>query len=276
MGIIKCLKCNSYFESTSYGKKRKFCSIKCANSFWSNERKKKHSEKMKILYKNGQTSIKPCEKDISKKEERNCKICSKDFFVYKKSKQLYCSPECANKSPKMGGYREGSGRSKSGYFKGIYCGSTYELAWVLYRLDKNLPVKRFDGMLVSDDGKIKYYPDFIIGNNTIIEIKGYEKEENVNAKTRLAESKGYNVTILRKENLKTEFDWIKSKYGKKDHFETLYDDFKPEFKYKCFQCGKEFIKHKKAKTEKIFCSQSCCGKNICKSAASSLYSKTQT
>lgn len=27
----------------------------------------------------------------------------------------------------IGGYRKGSGRSKHGYYKGIYCGSTYEL-----------------------------------------------------------------------------------------------------------------------------------------------------
>ena len=42
-----------------------------------------------------------------------------------------------------GGYRPGSGRAKTGYYKGIYCGSTYELAWVIYQIDNNKDFSRF-------------------------------------------------------------------------------------------------------------------------------------
>jgi len=54
----------------------------------------------------------------------------------------------------VGGLRNGSGRSKSGYYKEIYCGSTYELCWVIYNLDHNISFSRFSGYLT--DGKIKY------------------------------------------------------------------------------------------------------------------------
>jgi len=62
-----------------------------------------------------------------------------------------------------GGIRNGSGRSKCGYYNGIYCGSTYELCWVIYNLDHNISFTRFSGYLT--DGKIKYYPDFYIKEN---------------------------------------------------------------------------------------------------------------
>ena len=34
-----------------------------------------------------------------------------------------------------GGKRHGSGRGKKGWYKGYYCDSTWELAWVIYQLD---------------------------------------------------------------------------------------------------------------------------------------------
>jgi hypothetical protein len=49
-----------------------------------------------------------------------------------------------------GGYRIGSGRSKSGYYKGIYCGSTYELCWAIHALDHNIKFSRFDKKLEKD------------------------------------------------------------------------------------------------------------------------------
>ena len=73
------------------------------------------------------------------------------------------------KQKKLGGYREGSGRSKSGYYKGIFCASTYELAWVVYRIDNQLPVERFKGYLEDEVSNLKYYPDFFV-DGSIVEI----------------------------------------------------------------------------------------------------------
>lgn len=162
----------------------------------------------------------------------------------------------------VGGVREGSGRSKSGYYKGIYCGSTYELCWVIHALDHGIAFKRFEGSLKKD--RLTYVPDFLLDDNTtIIELKGYEHDDRVQKKTELAESFGYTVHVLRKEDLAFAFDHVKEKYGVSAlNSYTLYDDFKPQFEYTCKQCKKVFHKnHKpKLKNKGLFCSNICSGK----------------
>ena len=71
---------------------------------------------------------------------------------------------------------------KYGTYKGFYCDSSWELAFVIYCLDHNIEFNRnnvgFD-YLINNTIK-KFYPDFIIGD-TYYEIKGgYDK--NVYAK----------------------------------------------------------------------------------------------
>lgn len=157
-----------------------------------------------------------------------------------------------------GGYREGSGRSKSGYYKGVYCGSTYELCWVIYQLDHNIKFSRFPGKLELNG--VKYYPDFLLNDGkTIVETKGYEAQESVDKKTRVAESFGYKVNVLRKNDLQKEFNWVKQNYQYKEVFE-LYDGYKPKYDLLCTECANIFGRDGKPKTEKIFCSRSCAGK----------------
>lgn len=92
----------------------------------------------------------------------NCKVCKKP------AKNKFCTRVCAGRAS-VGGYRPGSGRAKTGYYKGIYCGSTYELAWVIFNIDNHIQFERFSGFIESNG--VKYFPDFIQGN-TIVEIKG--------------------------------------------------------------------------------------------------------
>jgi hypothetical protein len=154
-----------------------------------------------------------------------------------------------------GGYRNGSGRSKAGYYKGIYCGSTYELCWVIWALDNDIGFTRFTETL--DNGVLKYIPDFLLDDGkTIIEIKGYEKEESVDAKTKLAESMGYNVEVLRKDRLKKMFDHVYKKYGTREYYQ-LYDDYKPIYEYNCGHCKKVVSRDRKSKTNIVYCSASC-------------------
>ena len=42
----------------------------------------------------------------------------------------------------FGGYQEKSGRGKKGRYKGIWCDSSWELAFVLYCLDRNRSISR--------------------------------------------------------------------------------------------------------------------------------------
>ena len=46
------------------------------------------------------------------------------------------------KNPKSGGLRHGSGKGKKGWYKGIFCDSTYELVFVIYYKDHEIPIKR--------------------------------------------------------------------------------------------------------------------------------------
>lgn len=158
----------------------------------------------------------------------------------------------------MGGYRVGSGRSKSGYYRGIYCGSTYELCWVIYNLDHKIEFTRFPGQLKNNG--ITYYPDFLLSDGkTIIETKGYEKQESVDKKTEVAKSLGYNAIVLRKEDLQYIFDYVFRSYGTKRFYE-LYDGYHPKYKHTCNCCQVEFETDRKVKTETKFCSRSCAGK----------------
>ena len=160
-----------------------------------------------------------------------------------------------------GGYRESSGRSKSGYYKGIYCGSTYELAWVIYRLDHALSVTRFDGFILYNGNK-KYFPDFV-ENYHIYEMKGWTctKDSNIlAAKCKAAIDKGYTIDVLFKHDLTVEFEWCKSQYQYR-RIEELYDGYVPEYKYECENCGEQFTRYKPiAPSQQKSCSRSCNGK----------------
>lgn len=201
-----------------------------------------------------------------------CLFCGYDFLGTKQQK--YCSKQCgldANKQTRLdslkkglqilknrgnlGGYREGSGRSKSGYYKGIYCGSTYELAWMIYQLDNNKNFSRFEGVLEWNG--VKYIPDFIQEGN-IVEIKGYERDNSVARKTAVANHFGYKVIVLRKNDLEKEFEWVKSHYHYHD-MEELYDGYKPKYEYVCAYCKKPFTRNKKLKSQNGCCSRKCAG-----------------
>jgi hypothetical protein len=46
------------------------------------------------------------------------------------------------KERKLGGYVKGSGRGKKGWYKGFFCDSSYELAYLIYCLDHQINIKR--------------------------------------------------------------------------------------------------------------------------------------
>lgn len=243
---MKCYKCNKEHNG-SFGS-GKYCSKSCANS--RGPRSEEFKKKVRKKLKGKEPSNKG--KEMVKREIRCCPTCNCEFRVTISSVKIYCSGKC---NPEWGGYREGSGKAKSGYYKGIYCGSTYELVWVIYQIDHNVSFKRFEGVLADD--QIKYIPDFLIGN-TIYEMKGFESIDSVDRKTKLAESKGYVVKVLRKEHLTKEFEWVRNNYEYK-RLEQLYDTHKPKFVYKCSNCNTDVEKFKESKTETVFCSRKCSG-----------------
>lgn len=242
-----CPKCNTEHYNDGV-----FCSRSCANSRGprTEEFKKKVSEK--LIGRVGKPNLSKG-KFLVDRIGKNCPVCAVNFKIKINSKKMYCSDSCWRKV--SGGYRNGSGRAKTGYYKGIYCGSTYELVWVIYNIDHNIVFDRFPGY-VQFNG-IKYYPDFLI-DKTIIEIKGYENQDSVDKKTYAAEQNGYSVRVLRKDDLKLEFDWVVTNYEYKELCE-LYDDYKPQYSLKCSCCSNTFNRNKKPKTDIVFCSRKCAG-----------------
>lgn len=163
-----------------------------------------------------------------------------------------------NNKISTGGYREKSGRSKNGYYKGVYCASTYELVWVIYRLDHNLPVERFPSSLIMDNGR-RYYPDFI-DNNIVYEIKGYIADPEIQIlKEKAVIDAGFEYKILFKGDLTQYFKWVENKYNTKT-YHKLYDNHKPKYEYYCSHCEIKYFSDRKIKTNMKFCTNICSGK----------------
>ncbi len=248
-----CLTCNNLFKISKHSKKenlKKFCNSSCSAKF---------NNKKRIITENHKNNVR--NSMLKKYNKKYCVICNNEILLKRRRKT--CSSNCLyklkqlNPMPKCsGGYRIGSGRSKHGFYKGIYCGSTYELCWIIYNLDHGIKFKRFPTFLEKDG--IKYYPDFLLDDEkTIIETKGYESEESVSKKTKVAESFGYIVKVLRKKDLKYIFDYVKEKYNT-SNFASLYDAYKPKYDYVCTKCNTSFSKDIKLKTKNVFCSVKCC------------------
>lgn len=123
----------------------------------------------------------------------------------------------------MAGNTHGN-RSKKGFYKGFYCGSSYELAYVIYNLDHNIPFSRCDRHYEYEynGSKHLYFPDFELPDGTIIEIKGYHtdlvdiKAEAVNDRP---------IKIMYKDDLKEHLTYVFDTYNvNKDTLYTLYDN----------------------------------------------------
>jgi hypothetical protein len=124
---------------------------------------------------------------------------------------------------KAGGLRKGSGRGKKGWYRGIWCDSTWELAWVVYNVDHDIIFKRNNDFYeyIFNGLTKKYYPDFII-EGTYYEIKGRKNFEKLNEqnKEKIRQFKK-KLVVLYQSDMKPYLDYVIDKYGK--DFYILYD-----------------------------------------------------
>ena len=267
----KCENINCQKEHDGkYGSGR-FCSPKCARSFSRNlkreETNKKVSEKMKG-YKYGNAGKTYPIIEIKKK----CVICGKIKIIKttspKRKFRETCSDLCFRKYQSIkcketGGYRKGSGRSIGGYYKGIYCHSSYELIFLAYHLEIGTEIKKCKRKFpyYYKGKKFNYFPDFEI-ENKIIEIKGFHNKL-VDIKKESVLNSGFDFEIYYGDDLKPMLDFLRDKFDLKEISELYDSGGKPKFKHICDFCGIEYENYKK---ESIFCSRKCTGLNNCKLA----------
>lgn len=111
----------------------------------------------------------------------------------------------------IGGYNEKSGRGRKGRYKGIWCDSSYELAWVIYNLDHGISFRRNTEKFPYKYGDkvLNWIPDFIMEDGSYVEIKGYETEQS-RAKLR---DFPHKIALLKEKDLTCIFHYVKSKYG---------------------------------------------------------------
>jgi hypothetical protein len=143
---------------------------------------------------------------------------SADWDRISEDKKESIRKRCAVLGARTGGYKKGSGRGKSGWYKGVWCDSSWELAFLIYHLDQNIPIRRFEGYFeYSWEGKVhKYYPDFQVGEN-IYELKGIPSERELE-KIKQAPKK---IIMITEDNMKPYLNYVKEKYGVK--FISLYE-----------------------------------------------------
>jgi hypothetical protein len=121
-----------------------------------------------------------------------------------------------------GGLRHGSGRGKKGRYKGFWCDSSWELAFVIWCLDNNKQlIRNLDYFNYEFEGKKhKYYPDFIL-DGVYYEIKGRKRgfyDEQTKAKISQFKKE---LIIIDNIEIKQYLNYVFQKYGK--HFIDLYD-----------------------------------------------------
>lgn len=230
--ILVCEYCGNEYSlmlsdsALAKGKYRKTCSDKCAKCLTASKSTKDRNKKIS-------ESINKFNAEHKKIKKYICDYCGKEFTRQgdRKSK-TYCSYSCmlngrskklsiAAKNNKLGGLNPDTTHKnyKRGYYKGIWCDSSWELAFVVYCIDHNIPIKRNYEYkeYIFEDKLYKFYPDFIVNNCDIIEIKGFITPKN---KAKIEQI--HDVVFIYKKEIQPYIDYVVNKYGV-DYYNTLYE-----------------------------------------------------
>lgn len=114
----------------------------------------------------------------------------------------------------MAGNTHGN-RSKKGFYKGIFCGSSYELVYVIYNIDHGIEFSRCDRYYEYEykGTTSRYFPDFELPDGTIVEVKGYHTEL---VDIKAAAVKDRPIKLLYRKDLEKHFEYVCSTYNVKE------------------------------------------------------------
>lgn len=119
------------------------------------------------------------------------------------------------RNPNSGGYRKGSGIGKSGKYNGIWCDSSWELAWVIFNIENGISFVRNTEKFGYLYKGIQYFyiPDFIV-NGEYVEIKGRRNFNGLSGKDKekIIQFKK-PLTVLYENDMKKYIEYVISVYG---------------------------------------------------------------
>ena len=119
-------------------------------------------------------------------------------------------------------------KSKYGWYKNIYCDSSWELAFLIYCLDNNKNIIREERSFeyIINKKKHKYYPDFLV-DGIYYEIKGRnDNPEITNIKLNAVKKAGFSIIFIDNISIQKYIKYVKSRYNI-NKIELLYDKMKP-------------------------------------------------
>lgn len=269
---LYCENCGKEHDGT-YGTGR-FCSNGCAHSFSTKNKRLEINKKISESLQKTNLILTNIRQQKYNLNPKICPICKKAISYEKRLNKTCGDKNCTYEWYRIAQQKanikrrfveNGQGRSKSGWYKGFFCNSTYELVFVIYCLDHNIKIERnTQGYEYEWDGKKHlYYPDFIV-NNELYEIKGYVSSK-VYAKIKAVPQK---VNLLLYKDLQKYMNYVDEKYNKThtlkhNTYYELYDNGeqykKKKFKYEyiCEVCGKSFLSYFEHKQKHIYCSREC-------------------
>lgn len=218
---IRCEICGQNFEVFIFpseykrGKYRKTCSKECSHKL-SNLNTNLTNKNIRI-----QKSLKGKEYP-ERKKIRYCIYCN-NIIPFERKGSKYCSDECMIKGRheklsksahlhKLGGLNPNTTHKnyKRSYYKGIWCDSSWELAYLIYMFDHGFKVERnYKAKQYIFENKIyNFYPDFIV-DGKLYEIKGFYTPKNKAKKEQVKD-----VIFLDNKDMKPIIEYVISKYGK--------------------------------------------------------------
>lgn len=216
--MFTCLFCQRLFTNAGgHGAHTKHCALN-PNMVPFNRHPNAGRKKGAIPWNKGLVNDIRCKKSEEEKLSRRGKSSGKCSDPVKETERIAKIKASAKITHvKNGGYRQGSGRGKKGWYKGFFCDSSWELAYVVYCLEHNIEIKRNTEKrkYIWNNKERTYIPDFVV-NNQLIEIKGYSSPQ---WKSKLAANP--DISVLYENDMYPMITYTKSKYG--NDFVSLYE-----------------------------------------------------